>query len=139
MTDQNSVTLITLGDQGNTIADPTQDIRGRTVVDADGTKIGRIADLLVDLQEQKVRFLRVEHGGILGFGASATFIPVDAVNEIRSDSVRITHRGAQVAASPVYDPQLAEVNDYYAGLYDYYGYAPFWGPIGTGGRLGPGR
>ena len=63
MTDQNSVTLITLGDQGNTIADPTQDIRGRTVIDADGTKIGRIADLLVDLEEQKVRFLRVEDGG----------------------------------------------------------------------------
>lgn len=130
----NSTAMLTkLGDHGFTVADPTEDIRGRTVVDVDGTKIGRIADLLIDTAERKVRLLRVEHGGILGFGVTATFIPVDAVGEIGATQVRIEKSGAHVAGSPPYDPELSEM-DYYAGLYDYYGYLPFWG----GGIVGPG-
>ncbi|GID27420.1 PRC-barrel domain-containing protein [Paractinoplanes brasiliensis] len=70
MTAQPTGTLQPLSETGQTVADPGQDVRGRTVVDSDGTRVGTVADLLVDTDEKKARFLSVEHGGILGFGAS---------------------------------------------------------------------
>ena len=134
MTGTRSAILIKLGDRGQTVADPAEDVRGRRVIDVDGTKVGRIADLLVDTQQRKVRFLRVEHGGVLGFGATVTFIPVEAVGQITADQVRIGRSSAHIADSPPYDPELIDQMPYYAGLYDYYGYLPFWAP----GSPGPG-
>jgi hypothetical protein len=38
-----------------------------------------------------VRFLRVEHGGLFGFGQTKSFIPVDAITRITDDDVFIDH------------------------------------------------
>ncbi|MEU1250076.1 PRC-barrel domain-containing protein [Micromonospora arida] len=60
--------LVKLGDSGQTIAAAEQDVRGRHVLDVDGDDLGKVDDLLIDRDERKVRFLRVEHGGVLGIG-----------------------------------------------------------------------
>jgi hypothetical protein len=31
--------------------------------------------------------------------------------------------------APRYDSELVDQADYYVGLYDYYGYAPYWAPM----------
>ena len=68
MTSNDSTTLYTLGDRGQTIDGMANDVRDREVKDKDGNGIGKVADLLIDDREKKVRFLLVEHGGFLGFG-----------------------------------------------------------------------
>ncbi len=85
MTTQDNVTLSKLSDTGQTVSNAADDIRGRKVKDKDGNDLGKVDDLLIDDQERKVRFLRVEHGGFLGVGETKSFIPVDAITKITDD------------------------------------------------------
>ena len=107
MATKNTATLSRLGASGQTVADPAEDIRGRRVKDKDGDDIGQVADLLIDSQDRKVRFLRVEHGGILGFGATASFIPVDAISRITGYTADELGTLADLAAIVHPDDRLA--------------------------------
>lgn len=118
--------LSKLSDSGQTISSSDQDVRGRKVKDKAGNEVGRVDDLLIDDEEHKVRFLRVEHGGILGFGETKSFIPVDAITRITAGEVFINHSREHVAGAPRYDPDLVPEIGYYSSLYDHYGHAPFW-------------
>jgi sporulation protein YlmC with PRC-barrel domain len=122
-----TATLSKLSASGQTIANADHDIRGRKVKDKAGNEIGTVDDLLIDDEERKVRFLRVEHGGFLGFGETKSFIPVDAITRITADDVFIDHSREHVAGAPRYDPDLVDDLKYYGSLYDHYGYSPFWG------------
>ncbi|MDQ2756824.1 MAG: PRC-barrel domain-containing protein [Actinomycetota bacterium] len=120
-------TLHTLGDRGQTVAGSANDVRGREVKDKDGDGIGKVADLLVDDRQEKVRFLLVEHGGFLGFGNKTTLIPVDAVTKITDQEVFIDQSHERVATAPGYDPDLVDNRPYHASIYGHYGYEPHWG------------
>ncbi len=126
MTTQDNVTLSKLSDTGQTVSNAADDICGRKVKDKDGNDLGKVDDLLIDDQERKVRFLRVEHGGFLGVGETKSFIPVDAITKI-TDDVHINHSRDHVAKAPRYDPELVDDKTYYGNIYGYYGYMPFWG------------
>ncbi|GAA0220584.1 PRC-barrel domain-containing protein [Cryptosporangium japonicum] len=126
MATESLATLVRLSDTGQTVTPPEDDVRGKTVRDRDGENIGKIDDLLVDSDEHRVRFLRLEHGGILGFGATHSLVPVEAITRI-DDEVRVDRTRDVVADAPSYDPDVTDA-DYYSGLYGYYGYTPFWGP-----------
>lgn len=120
--------LSKLDDTGQTISGSDADIRGRKIKDKDGKDLGKVDDLLIDDQEQKVRFLIVADGGFLGMGKTKSFIPVDAITTITADEVTINHARSHVAGAPRYDPGLvADVHTYYGSLYDHYGYTPYWG------------
>ena len=113
-----------------TVADPAEDIRGRTVYDRDGEEIGTVDDLIIDREERKVRFIRLVSGGILGIGEERYLVPVDAITGIDRDvrgGVRIDQTHQRVAGAPKYEPDLAADPGYYRGLYGYYGFAPYWG------------
>jgi sporulation protein YlmC with PRC-barrel domain len=136
MTTQNNATLSKLSDTGKTVDDAANDIRGRKVKDKDGKDLGKVHDLLIDDDEGKVRFLLIEHGGFLGIGETKSFIPVDAITRITEDEVFINHTRDHVAGAPSYDPALINDRVYHEGIYNYYGYAPYWGAgYGYPGRL----
>jgi sporulation protein YlmC with PRC-barrel domain len=126
MTSTGNSTLYTLGDCGQSIDGSANDIRGREVKDRDGNGIGKVADLLVDNGEEKVRFLIVEHGGFLGFGETKTLIPVEAITTITENEVLINQAREQVAGAPGYDPDLVDDRPYHSSIYNHYGYAPYW-------------
>ncbi len=128
MTTNNNATLYTLGDRGKTIDGSANDVRGRQVKDKDGESIGKVADLLVDDQENEVRFLLVEHGGFLGFGETKSLIPVDAITKITENDVYVDQSRERVAAAPGYNPDLLHEQTYHESIYSHYGYAPYWGP-----------
>lgn len=119
-------TLSRLSDSDQTIANRGDDVRGRKVKDKAGDEVGRVDDLLIDDKERKVRFLRVEHGGLFGFGRTKSFIPVEAITRITDQDVFIDHSREHVAGAPIYDPDLVDDLPYYSVLYGYYGYMPFW-------------
>lgn len=128
MTPHESGELVKLEDSGKTLADSREDIRGYTVKSASGEDIGKVDDLLIDLEEEKARFLVVASGGFLGIGRDKSFIPVDAVTGINEgDSEVLLDRSRdQVAGAPQYDPELAEDRSFYEGVYGYYGFSPYW-------------
>ncbi|MFI7577806.1 PRC-barrel domain-containing protein [Micromonospora sp. NPDC049497] len=127
MNRQSPIALTRLSDSGQVLADPARDIRGRKVRDRDGNDLGKVDDLLVDGQQHKVRMLRVEHGGILGLGATHSFILVDAVTNISDDTVWVSESRDRASDAPRYDPDLVDESEYYESLYGYYGYPPYWG------------
>lgn len=127
MTKNDNATLHTLGDLGQTVDGSANDVRGREVKDKDGKGIGRVADLLVDDREGKVRFLLVEHGGFLGFGETKTLIPVDAITKITEHAVHVDQSRERVAAAPGYAPDLVDDRPHHSSIYSHYGYGPYWG------------
>ncbi|MCX2924445.1 PRC-barrel domain-containing protein [Streptomyces sp. NEAU-W12] len=128
MTANSTPVLSKLSDSDQTVAAPDEDVRGRKMADTQGNELGKVDDLLIDGTEQKVRFLLVEHGGFLGIGQKKSFIPVDAVTRVTDDYVYIDQSQEQVSGAPPYDPDLVDETAFYGSVYDYYGYAPFWGP-----------
>lgn len=127
MAAHSATSLTRLSDSDQILAEPAEDIRGRHVQDRDGETLGKVADLLIDSEHGKVRFLVVEHGGVLGFGAKSSFIPIDAITRITDDVVYVGEPRNRIAGAPPYDPDLIEEPDYYRSMYDYYGYTPYWG------------
>jgi len=124
--------LVKLGDTELTVRDPAEDIRGRTVKDRNGKAIGKVDGLMIDRDEQKVRYLQVEAGGFLGLGERHFLIPVDAITGIFGDNVHINETQERVVGAPGYDPKLGPTPTYWDSLGGYYGYLPFWG-MGYGG------
>jgi sporulation protein YlmC with PRC-barrel domain len=117
-------TLAALNDTKQLVANPAEDVRGRSVVDSGGEKIGTVADLMVETETNHVRFLRVEHGGILGFGAQSSFVPVEAIVRITEDEVHVGSSKGHVAGGPAYDPDLIGERAYYEQIYGHYGQNP---------------
>ena len=120
--------LLRLSETDQTIADPDADVRGRTALDRNGEEIGTVDDLFIDEDEKKVRFLRIGSGGFLGIGKEHVLIPVDAVESVQPDAVRINQERARLTDAPGYDPDVTHDDSYYQGVYGWWGYGPYWAP-----------
>lgn len=132
---ENYPTLIDLDDTTLILANPGEDVRGQKVYDREGDEIGNVDGLLVDEREKTVRFLRIGSGGFLGLGKTKRLVPVDAITRREAGEVHLDRTRDNVAGSSPYDPELENAPEFYAGLYGYYGYMPFWAP----GYAPPGR
>jgi hypothetical protein len=121
--------LVKLSDAALSVADPAEDVRGRTVLVRDGSAIGEVDDLFVDEGERRVRFLQVAAGGFLGLGEHTFLLPVEAVTGVDSGHVHVDQARERVAGAPRYDPAIAAPPDYFAGVYEWFGAAPFWTPV----------
>jgi sporulation protein YlmC with PRC-barrel domain len=117
-----------LSELGETVDQTENDVRGHVVEDEDGEHIGRVSDLVVDDVQKKVHFLVVERGGLLGIGASHTYVPVEAIASVTDDAVRLAHSRDHVMAAPAYAPDLVDDRTYHQSIYHHYGYSPFRGP-----------
>ena len=118
--------MVRLSDTSLAFVDSAQDIRGRKVLDRKGEEIGKVDDLFVDQGDQKVRFLEISSGGFLGLGDTKFLIPMDAITSIKEHEVRIDQTREHVAGAPRYAPELVDTR-FLTNIYDYYGYAPYWG------------
>lgn len=115
-----------LSDSTLAITDPSEDVRGRTVLDAAGQEVGEVRDLVVDTDAAKVRFLQVGAGGFFGFGEETFLVPVDAVKYIQEEAVYIDRIREGMREVPRYDPELAADDAYYEDLYSWWDYSPYW-------------
>jgi sporulation protein YlmC with PRC-barrel domain len=128
MAEEPAGTLVRLMDSELTLADPEDDLRGRLVVDSNGEEVGSVEDLMIDETERRARFLQVGSGGFLGIGEKRQLIPVDAIVRTDADTVYLSKDRHHVAGAQYYDPTVAVDRGYYADLYNYWGYTPFWIP-----------
>ncbi len=126
MSSTKTATLVRVADAGLTLADPADDIRGRSVIDRNGDEVGDVKSLLIDEDERRVRFLEVESGGFLGLGGRTRLLPVDAISSVDESAVHVDQTSEHLRGAPAYDPDVADEPDYYGHLYGYYGYGPYW-------------
>jgi len=122
-----TTTLCKLSDSNMKLANESDDIRGRKVVDIDGEDVGKVDDLFIDDHDKRVRFIQIASGGFLGMGETKFLIPVDAIRRIDSETVHIDRSRQHVAEAPRYDPAIVD-QSYYENVYNYYGYTPYWAP-----------
>ena len=117
-----------LSDAGLTLADPSQDIRGRTVVDRQGEHIGHVSGLFIDTEERKVRLMEVRAGGVLGLGDRHFLLPIETVLGVTADAVQVGQTRDRIVGAPVYDPALAALpsSEPLQSHYDHYGVTPSW-------------
>ncbi|MFD0516724.1 PRC-barrel domain-containing protein [Paractinoplanes durhamensis] len=94
---------------------------GCPVTDRDGNVLGTVEDLLVDAGNRRFRLISVEHGGVAGFGATPSLIPVEAVHGVADGHIRIGRSSAQVADAPHVDQ--TRMGEFCESLYGYYGIA----------------
>ena len=126
MNNEKMGSLEKLGKTNLMLTDPNEDIRGHTVFDSTGEKLGKVDELLVDSDHHKVRFVQVGSGGFLGIGREHFLIPVDAIEQVGNDEIRINQTRQSISGSPEYSPDLTTNEEYYRGVYDYYGLSPYW-------------
>jgi uncharacterized protein (TIGR02271 family) len=92
-------------------------LRGATLVDRDGGKIGSIDEIYADQDTGKPEWMAVRTGL---FGTRLTFVPlVEAQRD--GDQVRVPYDKAQVKDAPNVDPDGELSQDEEANLYSHYG------------------
>jgi len=89
---------------------------GRTLVDNDGDKIGRIENIYVDDETGKPEWLAVATGW---FGNRISFVPLAGATR-RGDDLSVTYSKAQVKEAPHADPNGHLSQDEEAKLYRHY-------------------
>jgi uncharacterized protein YrrD len=77
---------------------------GLPVVDATGTLVGELVDLLFDRRSGRLTALLAQKGGLLGVGAKALTRPAE---EIRSLGPKIVTVGRPASAAPADEPVAA--------------------------------
>jgi hypothetical protein len=90
--DKNKRRLFKLHELDNyEVADGDPDVRGWDVVADDGQKIGKVDELIVDIEDQKVRYLdvRTSQDVTVGEGERHLLVPISAADIKNNDEVRL--------------------------------------------------
>jgi sporulation protein YlmC with PRC-barrel domain len=119
--------LTELGESHQMPVDPMDDLRDHRVVDDRGEEIGRVADVLIDLAEGRVRLLLVRTATTPGEGETLSLIPVDAISGIGQRDVHLNRSRAHVVGAPVYRRETVD-QAYLESVYAHYGLYPYWAP-----------
>jgi uncharacterized protein (TIGR02271 family) len=97
--------------------DVTQ-LRGTTVIDPSGDKIGRVEEIYLDDQTNQPEWLLVNTGM---FGTKSTFIPIQGADRAE-DAVVVPFDKARVKDAPSIEPERQLTQAEEAELYRYYGF-----------------
>lgn len=99
----------------------TDEIRnwvGRTAIDAEGQKIGKVADVYLDDETDQPEWLAVNTGL---FGSHVSFVPLAGSEATAGDELRVRFTKDQVKGAPHAEPDGALSQDEEARLYSHYG------------------
>ena len=94
-----------------------EQLRGSTVIDLTGSKIGSVEEIYLDQQTNKPEWLLVNTGM---FGTKSTFIPLQGANP-SDDGVQVPFPKDQVKGAPGVEPDAQLSREEEARLYEYYG------------------
>ena len=94
------------------------DWRGRTLVDRDGEKIGKLEELYIDDQTDTPEWALVNTGL---FGTKSSFVPL-AGAEPRAEDVRVPVEKEKVKDAPKIEPEEELSKQEEARLYEHYGF-----------------
>jgi uncharacterized protein (TIGR02271 family) len=93
------------------------DWRGRTVVDKDGDKIGKLDEIYIDQDTDRPEWAIVNTGL---FGGRSNFVPLEGASPTGED-IRVGYEKSQVKDAPSIDPDGELSQEQEAELYRHYG------------------
>jgi sporulation protein YlmC with PRC-barrel domain len=77
---------------------------GHDVLGADGKKVGKITDLVIDPQSRRISHVVLLSGGLLGFGGKAVLVGVDALRLVPDQPIRSDLSAEMVQGLTEFDP-----------------------------------
>lgn len=100
------------------------------VVNPQGEDLGKLEDIMIDIRSGRVAYVVLSFGGFLGLGEKFFAIPWDALSVDTNRKVFVLNVPKEVLQkAPGFDkdhrPLTSDV-DWLDGIYDYYGYEPYW-------------
>ena len=122
-----AIELVRLSDATFALSLPSDDIRGRIVVDKARYGIGTVDDLLVDPGSRRA-FLMIVRGSDILLGEKDPVIPIDAIRYGDDEYVYVNLRHESVAEGPAFDEELAADPAFQTSIYAWYGSLPYWHP-----------
>jgi uncharacterized protein (TIGR02271 family) len=91
--------------------------RGRTAVDSNGDKVGKVDEIYLDRQSGEPEWATVSTGL---FGHKTTFVPIEGAEDV-GDEVRLAYTKDQVKDAPNVDADAALSTEEEQRLYQHYG------------------
>jgi sporulation protein YlmC with PRC-barrel domain len=110
--------------------DEVREWQGRTLVDRDGDRVGRIQDIYLDAETDEPEWALVNTGL---FGLKSTFVPISEARA-EDDEVHVPFEKSVIKDAPGIEPEGELTESEEARLYDHYGFGGAGqAPAGTGG------
>lgn len=108
----------------------TTAIIGDAVVNRAGENLGKIEELMLDLEKGRVAYAVLSFGGILGLGEKMFAIPFEALKlDASREHFTLDVDRNKMQSAPGFDknnpPQAAD-RTWGAEVYKFYGYKPYW-------------
>jgi hypothetical protein len=107
-------------------------MKGRQVIDRDGADSGRIDNLIaepgdddVETAQDRIRYVVVTFGGVLGMGRRRAAIPIEQVT-LSNDPIQISIVREVLRHAPPFDPGAPFSRREEQAIYAYFGCAPYW-------------
>ena len=105
-------------------------INGTTVENANREHLGKIEELMIDLNNGRVNYAVLSFGGFLGVGNKLFAIPFEALRfDTVNEKVILDVDKEVLENAPGFDqdnwPDTTE-HAWLVDVYDYYGYRPYW-------------
>lgn len=103
---------------------------GDGVVNPEGKDLGKIEEIMLDLDRGQVAYAVLSFGGLLGIGDKFFAIPWDALKlDAENHRFILDIQKETLKNAPGFDkdnwPETTSA-EWLTGVYDYYGYEPYW-------------
>jgi sporulation protein YlmC with PRC-barrel domain len=104
---------------------------GKQVRSSDDQKVGKMEDIVFDLESGRVLYAVVGSGGILGAGEKKIPVPPTSFSETRGDTVRVNVDKQKFTAAPEFTKDIDKdmergKAEFISKVYEYFGQAAWW-------------
>ena len=103
-------------------------IKGEKVINKDGEHLGKIEDLMIDLENRRVVYAILSFGGFLGIGDKHFAIPLEALSHRPNerDFTLDVSKDVLEKAEGFDKDNIPSNREAIASIYTHYGYKPYW-------------
>ena len=104
-------------------------IKGDKVVNRAGENLGKIEELMIDLEERRVAYAALSFGGFLGLGSKLFAIPWQALQmKLHDHAILLDIPKDVLEKAEGFDKEHWPVTtrEWLSTMYSYYGYQPYW-------------
>jgi len=108
----------------------TSAILGDSIVNRSGESLGKIEELMLDLEKGRVAYAVLSFGGFLGMGEKLFAVPFEALKlDASREHFTLDVDKDKLKKAPGFDknnPPQASDRTWGAEVYKFYGYKPYW-------------
>jgi sporulation protein YlmC with PRC-barrel domain len=96
-----------------------------------GEDLGKLEEIMIDMEGGRVAYAVLSFGGVLGMGNKLFAVPWDALNvDTEQHEMVLNVDRETLESAPGFDkdswPGTEGDNQWLVDVYDYYGYEPYW-------------